>query len=182
MAALEQAHPGGQRCARQGRGFFVTEVFRNRYQTVFMCHDDLRQHPAGVAATIRLQRIGTRRTLDPALEEYAGDAVADPEPRDVAANGDHFAGAIRQGYTAGVGVFAAVVVVQHVQVAPIERHRPDFDQHFTDAGFGPRHLLEDQLVAAGLRRELVLPYRVGTFSGYRLRDGSEHQHAPATKH
>jgi hypothetical protein len=117
------------------------------------------QHTARIAASIGFERGGIRRPPEPALEKDAGNPVADAEPRDALAHGDHFAGAVRQRNTPAIGVVRPVSVVEHIEITMVQRHGFDTDQHLAGAGHGFRDFLERETVAARGGFELVLTDR-----------------------
>src|SRR5690606_15870971 len=98
--------------------------------------DDFRKHAAGVAAARARELGGGRAAVDPALEEDAGDAVADGKTRDAGADGDDPAragGERHAGSARAARARGAVAAREHHDVAAIQRDGTNAHGHLAGA-------------------------------------------------
>jgi hypothetical protein len=132
---LGERVPGGDRGARQRGALLERQVGGQRHHAVLLEHDVLRQHAVAAAAERALVGVGRRRAAPPALEEAAGDAVADLEAGHAGAELRHLAGAVGERDEVGLGRHP-VGAERDRQVAVIERAGRDLDQHLGGPGLG----------------------------------------------
>ena len=93
---LGERVPCRDRRARQRRALLERQVGGELHHAVLFQHRVLREHAVDAAAERAQRGVGEKRAGDPALEEAAGDAVADLHTIDPGADLDHLAGAVGQ--------------------------------------------------------------------------------------
>ena len=127
MACHAVTRGAGQRRAlleRQMRGKFD--------DALLLQHHVFGQHAVDAAAERARLHVWRRLAARPALEEAAGDLVADLYARDAGADLDHLAGAVGQRDDV-VAHRHAVGAAHDAEIAEIERAGRDLDQHLAMA-------------------------------------------------
>ena len=130
------------------RALLEREVRGDFHRALLLQHDVFRQHAVDAAAERGRLHVGRRLAARPALEEVAGDLVADLDAGDAGADLDHFAGAVRQRNDV-VAHRHAVGAAHDAEIAEVERAGRDLDQHLAMAGRRLRPLDLGQRVDAG---------------------------------
>jgi hypothetical protein len=91
-----QRVPRGHASTRKRRALFGGEVRRSLHDALLLQHHKFRQHTVDAAAQRGRLHIRGRFAAGPALEEAAGDLVADLNARDAGTDLHHLAGTIGQ--------------------------------------------------------------------------------------
>ncbi len=137
MPARDQGLPRRHTRARQSGAFLETQMRRNFHYTVLGKSDFLSQD-TGNARTSRAEilpgRIGERRAGEPVLKIGAGHAIPDFPTGDAFAEADDFARAIGHWHERRRSI--AILPVDDHEVAKIQRHGVNADEHLAGAGHG----------------------------------------------
>src|SRR5262245_37116327 len=98
------------------------------HHALLLEHDVFGEHAVDGAAERTLLHVGRRLAAGPALEEVAGDLVANLDARDPRADLDHLAGAVRQ--RNDIVVHRQAIGAAHdAEIAEVDRAERHLDQH-----------------------------------------------------
>jgi hypothetical protein len=98
--------------------------------------------------------------LGPFLEKDAGNAIPDLESGNAHADCDDLPGTVGQRDAAGIASTVSVIILEHIEVASIQRRGSHANEYFVIASDRSRHFFQHNPISACCRLELELADRI----------------------